>query len=267
MSVKVAWVCEQIEKIAPKEYALDWDNVGLLVGGMNYDVKKILVALDLTQEVLEEAIAEKADMIVTHHNLIFKPIPSVTEENPIGKRIIQLIQNKIAVYAAHTNLDMAEGGTNDELFNIIGLINKQALMPENDGIALGRVGDLPKEMTLDDFALLIKERLNLPRLSVTGDPARIIKKAGLATGSCSNPGMFVQAKKKGCDCYISGDLTYHNAQAALDEGLAVIDATHYGTEVIIVDKLCKLISDAANAENKALEVTASKKSQQPINIM
>ncbi len=267
MSVKVAWVCEQIEKLAPKEYALDWDNVGLLLGGMDYDVEKILVALDLTQEVLEEALAEKADMIVTHHNLIFKPIPSVTEENPLGKRIIQLISNKISVYAAHTNLDMADGGTNDELFNIIGLINKQPLMPEAEGIALGRVGDLPGEMTLKQFAMLIKERLNLPGLSVTGDLSRIIKKVGLATGSCSNPGMFAQAKKKGCDCYISGDLTYHNAQAALDEGLAFIDATHYGTEVIIVDKLCKLLTDAAKEENKAVEVISSKKSQQPIYIM
>ncbi len=268
MSVKVSWVAEQIEKIAPKNYALDWDaNIGLQVGSLNYEVEKVLVALDLTQEVLEEAIENKVGLIVTHHQLLTKPTANITEETVLGKKIIELITNKISIYAAHTNLDMAEGGTNDELFDRIGLINKQPLMPEENGNHLGRIGELESPISLIHFARLIKKKLNIENVSIVGDTLKLIKTVGLCTGGGSSSKYFLEAKRKGCDAYISGDLTYHDAQVALEEGIALIDATHFATEVIIVDKLCKIIKEAVIEQNKTLEVIKSKKSKQPIIIV
>ena len=130
MSVKVATILQTIEKIAPKKLAYDWDNVGLLVGDPRAEIDKILISLDITNQVVEEAIEKGAGMIVSHHPLIFKPIKNIIWDKPEGAILKKLIQNEINVYAAHTNLDLCRNGVNETLFECLGLEKKELLKVE-----------------------------------------------------------------------------------------------------------------------------------------
>lgn len=235
------------EKIAPPALAEGWDNVGLLAGDRNAEVKKILFALDATDAVIDEAIAINADMIITHHPLIFKGVNAVNTDTALGRRIIRLIKNNISVYSAHTNFDIAEGGTNSVLANLIGLENTEGLIPSGESF-LGKVGDLPQPMTLSALSKLLMTKLNAPALNVSGSADKEIKRVGLCTGSGAGRNLMLAAKNKGCDAYITGDVKYHDAQFAADLDIALIDATHYYTEAIAIPYLCSRIAAECTAE-------------------
>ncbi|SNX54931.1 Nif3-like dinuclear metal center hexameric protein [Thermoanaerobacterium sp. RBIITD] len=127
MSLKCQTIAGMIDKLAPHKYAEDWDNVGLLIGNPQKDVSTVMVALDATYEVIKEAISKKVDMIVTHHPIIFKPVKNIRDDNPTGKIISLLMKNDIPVYSAHTNFDIAKGGMNDILCNVLGIYNEEVL--------------------------------------------------------------------------------------------------------------------------------------------
>lgn len=246
MPLKVDDVVKTLNNLAPFDTALQWDNVGLLVGEGNNIVNKILVSLDVTDEIIEQAISENVNLIVTHHPLIFKPIKNVTDKTPLGSKVIKLLKNNISLCSAHTNLDMSNNGTNDVLFDILELCNKQPLFPLNENfLSLGRIGYIKEQMYFYDYIQFIREKLNLNTVTFVGNND-LIKKVGICTGSASNPEYFLQAKKMDCHIYISGDLTYHNAQFADDINLKVIDATHFGTESITVPFLANYILEHLN---------------------
>ncbi len=252
--LRVKWLKEIMEEQAPKNLALEYDNVGLLVGDTEKEISKVLVALDLTEAVCDEAIALGASAVVTHHPIIFRAIKKITTEDTLGRRLIKLIKNDIAVYASHTNLDIASGGTNDVLFEKLELCNKKNL--EKNELSLGRIGDC-NPISLEEFAQKTKKSLGLQAVAVSGDLSRTIKTVGICTGSGSDVKLFASAKSGGCDVFVTGDITYHDAQAALEMGLALIDATHYGTEVIVVETLKNYIQAKANETGNNLEVVAS----------
>lgn len=256
MLLKCGWVTEVMEGYAPPELALEYDNVGLLLGSKDGSLNKLLIALDLDDAVADEAVALGADMVLTHHPIIFKAIKRITDEDSLGRRIIKLLRHNITVYAAHTNLDMAEGGTNDVLAALLGLENLAPLDAERR--EPGRIGALPRGNTLGGLADLVKERLELPAVGVTGDMSRPVRRVGLCTGAGSGPGLIAVAKARGCDVYITGDVTYHNAQAAAELDIALIDATHYGSEVIIVKTLKNLLEERAAEAGAELKVLESK---------
>lgn len=239
MSVKCSKIIEKMEQYAPAAFAEDWDNVGLMVGESERQISRVLVALDINDGVIDEAIAKDAQLIITHHPFIFKGIKNVNDTTPLGKRIIRLIKNDIAVFSAHTNLDSAEGGTNATLAQLLGLCNIQGLAENDSSAVMGRIGDLPKPVTFDGFISVVKAVLGTDRLSVCGELDKKIERVGICTGKGAS--FMPQAKAMGADAYITGDFGYHEGQSALDMDLCVIDGTHYLTEVIVVPVLCRYL--------------------------
>jgi len=229
-----------LETKYPKELAYDWDNVGLQVGSLNRRTGIVLVTLDVTKDVVKEAIALKADAIVTHHPLIFKPIGSVATESPRGWMIEKLIKNDIALYAMHTNYDLAEGGMNDRLAALIG-IRAPKLLDAEEGI--GRFGDVDPQ-PMSSYILKVKNALGVSTARFVGNIDKNVGVVGVSGGSGSNH--VGQAKRQGCDLYVTGDVTYHTALDCVQMGLSVLDVGHYAEKVFktaVADELATNFPD------------------------
>lgn len=262
MAVKCKEIMNIIEEWAPKGLAEDWDNPGLAVGDPEASIQRVLVALDVTPEVIVEALENHVDMIITHHPMIlFQKIKSVTADTPIGKKLMQLIQGNICAYAAHTNLDVAKGGTNDVLAHLLELENIELLEETRrdeqgkvDG--LGRIGNLKEPMEFGAFGAFVRNRLGLDSIRLVGNPHTIVHRAGLCTGSGVD--FLKAAKNLGADVYITGDIRYHEAQKALEMGVCVADATHYASEVLIVPVILDYLKKAAASRGWDLEMIQSK---------
>ena len=222
----VADILAFIESIAPPYMAENWDNVGLLCGRKNKEVKKILVALDPFRNVIDEAIALGADLIVTHHPLIFRnPLMAVNEDSEAGRCVLTLMENGIAAINAHTNLDLAPGGVNDVLAQTLGLSNIEIINPiENYGLL--RKGEI-SEQSLEAFLTTVKKNLNCKGLRYVdgGKPVRVVAVGG---GSCAD-GMH-EALAAGCDTFVTADIKYNQFRTAYELGLNLIDAGHFHTE-------------------------------------
>lgn len=242
-------VMDVIEALAPCNSALDYDNVGLLVGSKSMIVNGIIVGLELTDSLLEEAIESGSNLIVVHHPLIFKPIKKITLEDVTGNKIIRLIQSNIALYVAHTNLDVSPGGLNDyiakrigmeiEPFNISGQISNES---DLDVIGLSsniRVGSI-KPIRLINLVNELKSKLQLDYLLYTGNEQKMIKRVGLCTGSGIS--FYNEALEAKVDVYITGDMKYHDATYANDMGIPIIDATHYGSEILVRELFYELLT-------------------------
>ncbi len=266
--VKCKNIIEFMEELAPSELAEEWDNVGLMVGEFDMPVKKAVTALDINDDVIDEAINIKADMIITHHPFIFGSVKNINSSDIVGKRAIKLIKNNIAVYSAHTNLDIAERGTNGVLAEILELQNIKPLMKSSDGVnGLGRIGELKQEISFIEFAISLKQKIGLKNLIVTGNREKIIKKIGLCTGQTAGSDYMVSAKENGCDAYITGDLRYHEAQFANNIDLCTVDITHYGGEVLVIPFLCDYLNKRAKENNLDFICVESKVNGQTLNII
>ena len=162
-------ILDNLLKVMPKELAMSWDNVGLLAGSSEKEVKNIVVCLDLSEKLIERAINFKADLIVSHHPLIFSPIKNVTDETSVGKRLVSLIKNDISYIALHTNYDIAAGCMSDLVAERIGLkgepLEKTESVEDID-VGIGKVGDLERAVKISEIAKLVNERFNLPHLRV-----------------------------------------------------------------------------------------------------
>lgn len=230
--MKCSEVIACLEKIAPRCFAEKWDNVGLLAGREDKEIQKILLALDPTSEVVEEAIEWKADLLVTHHPLIFSGIKSVTTADFIGKRVFNLIFQDVCYYAMHTNFDVM--GMADAVADLLELEKCQVLdvtfQDEISKEGIGRMGELSRTMSLEECAKYVKEKCKLSSVKVFGNPDTLIDVVALIPGSGKS--YIDQAIKKGAQVVITGDIDHHNGLDAVERGLAVIDAGHYGLEKI-----------------------------------
>lgn len=330
-------IIEMFERFAPKKYAMDGDPVGLLVGTLNKKVSRVLIALDVLENVVDEAIEKKAELIIAHHPVIFRPIKRLSLDEPGGRLIEKLIKNDIAVYAAHTNLDVAKGGVNDLLADTLQLRNTSVLVPtyeekfkklavfvpveqasdvlaalgsagagfigdyshcsfstpgtgrflpgdaanpfigekgkleevseikietvypeslekkvvsamikthpyeepaydlyplslKGEELGLGRIGELPEEMTLKEFASHVKKALNVEGVRVIGDLGSLIKKVAVLGGDGNK--YYQHAKRKGADVYVTGDFYYHTGHDAMNIGLNIVDPGHHMEKVM-----------------------------------
>ena len=342
MFVNSKKIAKIIEKIAPISTAEDWDNVGFQIGNKNVEIDRIMVALEITEEVLKEAINKNIDLIVTHHPLIFNKIASLTTDDPIQKFVIKMIKNNINLYVAHTNIDASEMGTNyylSELLNLYGiegiddnvldyLYKVSVFIPENEyekvqnvlfryhagefknydkasfstnGIgtfralegsnpyvgkvnemenvkeiklemiidkkyldnaienmikvhpyevvaydviklenpnnkySIGITGYLEKSLNIDEIVELVKEKFKIDNLKIVRSNNKKNKKIAICSGAGSE--YIEKASKLGCNCLITGDIKYHEAQFAKQLGINVIDAGHFETENIYMDYL------------------------------
>lgn len=259
MSLICSEIIDIMEKFAPLELAENWDNVGLMVGRTNKSINKILFALDAVPEVVEEAIKIKADMIITHHPLIFSPVKSITS-NTLNGRLYKLIQNDMCVYSAHTNLDITFGGTNDILAYLLMLKNVDVLEFEKEyqgkKYGIGRIGELEEEIKFSDYIENLKKILNLKKINVTGNLDRKIKTVALCTGSGSD--YIDAAYRKKADLYISGDIRFHDGQKAQQLNLCLADITHYQSENIAMPFVKSYIESELQKIKKSADLILSK---------
>ena len=255
MKCTVQTVADAVNRLAPRKLAEEWDNPGLLIGDSSASVKKIFVCLDVLDENISKAVELDAQIIVAHHTLIFRAIKNVRFDLPLGNKINRLIKNNLAVFAAHTNLDIAEGGVNDILAKKIGLVDVKNFGDEE--FSLGRIGTLETPMTAEDFARHVKKVLNVEnvRLICAGDFK--IKKVGLCGGAGAE---FIQkAKFFGAQAFVTGDVKYHEAQAAVENKIHVVDAGHFATEFPIVHVLADYLRDELkNFDVEIFEDTTAK---------
>lgn len=228
-------IIKYFESKYPKDLAYEWDNVGLQVGTLNTRAKRVLVSLDLTKEVVKEAIDLKVNMILTHHPLMFQPMKTIMFDTPKGWIVKNLIKHNITVYSAHTNYDVAEGGMNDAMALALG-IKEPKLMDMNDEI--GRYGEI-EPTAFSPFVEHVKKVLKLDVVKVIGRDDKTIKTIGVSGGSGSKH--MYQAKMRGCDVYLTGDVTYHTALDAIALGMTIIDIGHHA-EKIFVPTICKELS-------------------------
>lgn len=227
-------VIRLLEQQSPKDYACDWDNVGLLVGREDKEIKKIYIALDATDEAIEEAVAAGADMLLTHHPMIFRGMKQITSRDFIGKRVIRLIQEDMVYYAMHTNFDVR--GMADLAADYLHLSDTEVLditrESEQGPEGIGRYGNLETEMTLRECCELIKRAFTLENVKVFGNLQKKVHRVAISPGSGKS--VISLALRAGVDVLITGDIDHHEGIDAVAQGMAVIDAGHYGVEHIFI---------------------------------
>ena len=243
--VTVNDVLKYVETLAPRAMKMDWDNVGLLCGSRSTPVRKVLMALDPFEHVCQEAADWGAELIVTHHPLIFQAMKSITDDTSIGRGILTLCRNGISAINAHTNLDQTPGGVNDVLAQKLGLSNIQVinacgLDAEGNEWGLLRCGTV-QEQPLETYLEQVKLQLGCEGLRYV-DGGKPVHKVAVGGGSCAS-GML-EALDAGCDTFVTADIKYNQFWDAKDLGLNLIDAGHFHTENPVVTVLAEKIAAA-----------------------
>ena len=236
--------------LAPFELAMDGDNVGHLLGDPEQEVDRVLVALDITEDVAAEAIEEDCQLIVAHHpvmNCKWLPVQTVRSDTPQGHLLLKLLRNGVSAVCMHTNLDIAEGGVNDRLAQALELIDPG---PLGDPEGLCRVGTLATPMALADFARSVQKALHANGVRFA-DAGKLVSKVAVGGGACGDYEDF--ATQAGCDTFVTSDLTYHTFLDAKGKGINLIDAGHFPTE----DPVCEALVSYLTARFPELTVTKS----------
>lgn len=241
-----------IETLAPATMKMDWDNVGLLLGSKDTPVTKILVALDPFEAVAAEAAAVGAQLIVTHHPLLFRPARQITDETSIGRTILTLAQHGISAINAHTNLDCADGGVNDILAQTLGLSDVSVIGQEH----LLRAGAM-EVMPLEAFLAHVKEKLRCKGLRYV-DGRKPVRQVCVGGGSCADE--MLEAIGAGCDTFVTADVKYNQFWDAHDLGLNLIDAGHFQTE----NPVCAVLAQKLQTAFPKIQVEISKNHADPM---
>lgn len=246
--MKCSEIIEILEELAPRRMACEWDNPGLLAGRREKEVKKVLLTVDADDETVEKAVKDGADMIISHHPLIFKPVKHVTDEDFIGRRLVRMIQADISYFAMHTNFDAAPGCMADAAAERLGINSGKPLeeMGEENGIpyGIGKIGALKNPATGMALAERIKEEFGLPFAAVYGgelwekEPVRRIAVCPGSGGS-----VIKEAVQKGAQVLVTGDISHHEGIDAKAQGLMIIDAGHYGLEHIFIEYMEKYLTE------------------------
>lgn len=239
LTVRIQDFASEMERIAPPELAMDFDNVGLLISPARNEIRRVLVALDCTVAVAEEAARLGVDLVLTHHPVMLFGVKRILRDHPDTAAVYRLIQNGIGLYAAHTNLDAAAGGVNDAIAERLGLTDVRPLPPEN----LGRIGALSTSMTLQAFAHMAEQALDCTALA-TGEADAQVQTVALVGGSGGSD--IMAAAQAGADVFVTGECKHHEALAAREMGLCVLTCGHYETERVVLDKLISRLQTLKN---------------------
>lgn len=261
---KLREIYQFIDKSAPFALQMDFDNAGLLVGDAEAEICRILVALDVTVPVIQEAARKRCQLIVSHHPVVFQPIRALIPDDTTGVKLIDLTKRNIAVISAHTNLDLAWGGVNDVLLERLGLrcqgiLDPMGTLPGEDGrpYGLGRIGTLPEAMPPLAFARMVKKALKARGMRVvTG--TRPVKTVALCGGSGGD--LIGKAAAAQCDALVTADVKYHQFLEAHQLGMTLVDGGHFATENPVVDVLRDRLAERFGPEG--VEVLTSKASRE-----
>ena len=229
-------VFEQLCRIAPLELQMDFDNAGFQIGHADRALHRALLALDATDEIAREASELHAQLIITHHPLIFSPLKGVNDLEPVQRRVLFLAENGIALICMHTNLDIARGGVNDVLIRLLGAEPEGAL----DADGCGRVGSFAQPMPLESFLDHCKARLGVPAIRYCRGGKPVSK---LAVMGGAGAGSLEEAVRLGCDTYVTADVKYHQFQRAEELGLNLLDADHFYTENPVIQALADQLAE------------------------
>lgn len=229
---------QALERIAPPELKESWDNVGLMVGDETDAIHGILLALDVTGEVVEEAVSLGCNLILSHHPLIFQPLRSLNRQKD-GK-LFQLIENHINVYSMHTNLDCAREGVNHRLAECFDLQDTKVLCSDEE-TGLGRIGRLPEKMSFEAFLSLVKSVLNVKYVRYVGDLSRDVRTVAVLGGAGSD--YLEYAVREGADVMLTSEVKHHIGLYAKETGIALVDAGHFETENIVLEPLLETLRE------------------------
>lgn len=264
MSVILKDIIKEMEKIAPTFLKEDFDNVGLMVGDKNQSINKVLLALDCTKEVIEEAKDNNADLIITHHPLIFRRASKIVRDDLQGWKIIELIKNDISLYSSHTNLDSVEGGINEEIVKILGFgegkLIESSKVSGFENAGLGRVVKLDNEIDVKELIKVVKEKLGVKNLRAVIGKEKVSK---IAIINGSGQDFFGKAARMGADCIITGDTSYHFASDYKEMGITILDPGHFPTEWIVFLKVMNKLEERF----KNIEFIHSKVSKDPYEFL
>ena len=226
-------------ELAPGEAAMEWDNVGHLLGDPDQAVERVLVALDITEGVADEAIASGCQLVVAHHpvmNCRWTPVQNIRDDTFQGHLFLKLLRNNVSAICMHTNLDIAWGGVNDALAQRLELVDPGPLC-EN---GLGRVGEYPESVALADYVRFVCQALGCNGLRYA-DAGKPVRRVAVGGGAC---GEFEEdAIRAGCDTFVTADLIYHQFLDAAGKGINLIDAGHFPTEDPVCEKVITYLTD------------------------
>ena len=229
-----------LEEKMPRSLSCDWDNDGLMVcPDDTKEVRRVLVALDITAAVAEQAIKEGYDLVVSHHPLIFHPLKAVAPGEATVNKVIRLLTSGVSAMSFHTRLDAVTGGVNDVLANAIGLQNVTPF--GKDGEEIGRIGTLPTAMALKDFAALVKEVTGAPYVQISDAGKLVSRVAVLGGGGAGESGAAAAA---GADTYLTGDLRHDQLPEAPERGMNLVEGGHFFTENLVCNRICEMLYEA-----------------------
>ncbi len=263
MTVLLRHIVNHLNSVAPFDLAESWDNVGLLVGNAENPVSSILLGLDATTTLLDEAIELGADTIITHHPVIFKPLARIDTADPSGRLLQKALSHNIAIIACHTNLDCALDGVSDILARSLGLSQLSPLLPSRDGAAtgLGRIGRFPEPITAGQFLRTTLETLGLNSIQMAGRLPALIRNVAVCGGSGSD--LAALARNRGADVYLSAEIKHSTARWAEENDFCIIDGTHYGTEQPAVQLLSSMLQEICASRNWQIAITRTKTEKPP----
>lgn len=231
-----------LQEASPEEYALDWDNSGLLLGREEKEIRKILVVVDVDDDVVQKAVDEKVDLILSHHPLLFQSRKRITDEEFIGRRILKLLQNDIAYFAMHTNYDICRMGK--LAAETIGISECEPLEEtgewEGQPCGIGICGRLDEPEMLSDFAKRVKDRFDLEEIRCFGEDTMVSR---IAVCPGSGGSVAEQAILKHADVFLSGDIGHHTGIDMVARGVAVLDAGHYGLEYLFMEDMKEFLEE------------------------
>ncbi len=257
-------VATYLSAFAPLRLAEEWDNVGLLVGHRQAAAERVMTCLTITRESVAEAIARKAQLIVTHHPLPFRPLKKITSDTVPGQLLLDLIGNRIAVYSPHTAFDSAARGINQQLADALQLQQVIPLIPveeDPDSLGAGRYGQLAEAQPLAEVAAVLKRFLAIEHARVVGAPERKIRKIAVACGSGSS--FLAAANRHACDLLVTGEAPFHTCLEACAFEMSLLLLGHFASERFA----CERLAEALQAEFAAAEVWVSEHEADPLHLI
>jgi dinuclear metal center YbgI/SA1388 family protein len=255
---RIAQIVEFLERFAPPTLAEEWDNVGLLMGDRQAEAERVMTCLTITPASAGEAVQQRANLVVTHHPLPFRPLKRITTDSPEGQLLWQLARAGIAIYSPHTAFDSALEGINARLAAGLDLHDVHPLVASDEGPGSGRAGALRKATSLQGLSQKVKAFLKVGALQVVGSLDRGIQKVGVACGSAGE--FLPHALVAGCDCLVTGEMRFHACLEAESAGISLVLAGHYATERFAVEQLVDVLA----AEFADLTVWASQAERDPL---
>ncbi|MBU0482999.1 MAG: Nif3-like dinuclear metal center hexameric protein [Proteobacteria bacterium] len=259
---------EILNEIAATDLAESWDNVGLMVGDPSKEVTGIMVALDPTEEVLDEAIAADCNTVITHHPLIFHPLKSIRTDLPSGRILVKALGANLSVAGWHTNLDVAQGGVNDVLADKVGIVTPLRSLTGadsgGDNIGFGRIGRLSEPVSGKDFLSRLLKIFGVAAIKVAGKVPDKVSTVAVCGGSGSE--LAETAFSLGADLYITGEVKHSTGRWAEEAGFCVVDAGHFSTENMIVPDLAERLRKSLAKRGEKIKVKVSARQKTPFDL-